>query len=159
MYCSSCGAALAKRLKFCNRCGAQLQASNIDLQSESSEKRSKEKRLDEYLDGLFWITVFGLGFVLGGMVVLKKMDLSNWLIVSYLIISSTAFLINLAISLWQIYLMTRKPAPPIFPNPLEVPDTNELAPASAQPVLEPVRSVTENTTHRLEHVSREKAAG
>ncbi len=159
MYCSSCGAALAKRLKFCNRCGAQLQVSKTDLDSESSEKRAKEKRLDEYLDGLFWITVFGLGFVLGGMVVLKKMELSNWLIVSYLVISSTAFLINLALSLWQIYVMTRKPEQAKIPFQLETPDTNELAPASAQPVLEPVLSVTENTTHRLERVSQEKVTG
>lgn len=150
MYCSSCGAALAKRLKFCNRCGAQLQAGKADLELEASEKRAKEKRLDEYLDGLFWITVFGLGFVLGGMVVLKKMGLSDWLIVSYMIISSLAFLINLALSLWQIYGMTRKPGQAKLPNQLEAPDTNELAPATAQPVLEPALSITENTTHRLE---------
>ena len=154
MYCSSCGAALAKRLKFCNRCGAQLQASNSDLALESSEKRAKEQRLDEYLDGLFWITVFGLGFVLGGTVVLKKMDLSNWVIVAYLVISSSAFLINMAISLWQVYLMTRKPEPAKLAQ-LETLDTNELAPATAQPVLEPALSITENTTHRLESVRKE----
>ncbi|MBS1790648.1 MAG: zinc ribbon domain-containing protein [Acidobacteria bacterium] len=156
MYCSSCGAALAKPTKFCNRCGAQLQVSKTDLEWEASEKRVKEKRLDEYLDGLFWITVFGLGFVLGGMVVLKKMDLSNWLIASYLVISSTAFLINLALSLWQIYGMTRKPEQTKFQDQLlEAPDTNELAPASGQPILEPALSITENTTHRLERVQKD----
>lgn len=159
MYCSSCGTALESRMKYCKRCGAQVLTNRKADDAEKAEELQAKKRMDEYLDGVFWITVFGLGFVLGGMVVLKKMELSDWLIVSYLIISSTAFLINMALNLWQIYLMTRKPEQAKVPPQLEVPDTNELAPASAQPVLEPVLSITENTTHRLEHVSQEKAAG
>lgn len=155
MYCSTCGSALSPRMKFCNRCGVEVLANK---KAEESEKQATEKRLDDYLDGLFWITVFGLAFVLGGMVALKKMDFSSWLIVSYVVVSSTAFLINLGLSLWQVYLMTRKPEEAKLPAQLETPDTNELGPAPAQPVLEPVPSVTENTTHRLEHVSQEKAA-
>lgn len=156
MYCSTCGSALSPRMKFCNRCGAEVLASKL---AEESGKRATEKRLDEYLDGLFWITVFGLAFVLGGMVALKKMDFSDWLIVAYVVVSSVAFLINLGLSLWQVYVMTRKPDEAKVVQQLETPDTNELAPASAQPVLAPVPSVTENTTHRLEHVSQEKATG
>lgn len=158
MYCSSCGTALERPMKYCKRCGAQVFTNKQTDESDQAEIKLK-KRLDEYLDGVFWITVFGLAFVLGGMVVLKKVGLEDWLIVSYLIISSAAFLINLALSLWQVYLMTRKPEQAKFPNQLEAPDTNELGPAPAQPVLEPVLSITENTTHRLERVSQEKATG
>jgi hypothetical protein len=86
---------------------------------------------------------------------LRKFGLGDWLLISYLILSSTAFLINLALNLWQIYLMTRKPEQAKVHQQLEVPDTNELVSASAQPVLEPALSVTENTTHRLERIPGE----
>jgi hypothetical protein len=39
-----------------------------------------EKRFDEYLEGLFWTTVFGLGVILGGAIVLTKFlnSASEW---------------------------------------------------------------------------------
>jgi hypothetical protein len=142
-------------MKYCKRCGAQVLTNRKADDAEKAEELQAKKRMDEYLDGIFWITVFGLGFILGGMVILRKFGLGDWLLISYLILSSTAFLINLALNLWQIYLMTRKPEQAKVHQQLEVPDTNELVSASAQPVLEPALSVTENTTHRLERIPGE----
>ena len=104
MYCQACGMALTQQMRYCNRCGTQLVAST----EEAAVKTAREKRLDEYLDGLFWITVFGLAFVFGGMVVLKKLDLANWLIFGYMVLSSVAFLINFGFSIWGVARINRE---------------------------------------------------
>ena len=144
MYCHSCGIALTQQMKFCNRCGALLikPDSTVDL------KRT-EKRLDNYLDGLFWITVFGLAFIFGGVIVLKQFDFQRWVLITYVSLSSTAFLINFGISLWaSLKLMKASqeiPPPESTTKELETGTPMLLTPA--QP-----GSVTENTTRSFEPV-------
>lgn len=87
-----------------NRCGA-LQT----LPNETAHNAGSEKRLDSYLDGLFWITVFGVALTVGGMVVLKKLLFSDAFIVAFLVLSSTAFLINLALNLRVILTILKNP--------------------------------------------------
>jgi hypothetical protein len=77
-------------------------------QSETGELKASEKRFDEYLDGLFWITVFGLAFILGGAVLLKKVILRDAFIVAYLALSTTVFLINFGLRLWGAFRIARK---------------------------------------------------
>ncbi|HJQ69258.1 MAG TPA: zinc ribbon domain-containing protein [Blastocatellia bacterium] len=145
MYCPSCGTALAQMTKYCNRCGAKLNSKKSD---------PVEKRLDDYLDGLFWITVFGLGLILGGMALMKKvLQLGDGLIIAYLVLSSTAFTINFALSLWQIFRMTRNPKGLKGDN--QTLDTNDLGPAREPLSLDAPPSVTERTTRDLEHASKE----
>ncbi len=138
MYCPSCGMALSQMTKYCNRCGAKLSSKKSD---------PSEKRLDEYLDGLFWITVFGLGLILGGIALMKKvLQLSDGLIIAYLVLSSTAFIINFALSLWQVFRMT-KDSKKLEGNDQKL-DTNNLGPAKEPLALDSPPSVTENTTRR-----------
>lgn len=159
MYCSSCGMALARQLKFCNHCGAQLLSVK-----DKSDRQATQKRLDEYLDGLFWITVFGLGLILGGMAVIKEvLHLSNSILVGYVVLSVTVFLINIGLSLAEIARMRRSlKEEDAEPAEAKVPDTNKLAAAREVPALpEPsslneVASVTEDTTRSFEPVSREQ---
>lgn len=144
MYCHACGIALTQQTKYCNRCGAQL----VALDDKGELKRS-EKRLDEYLDGLFWITFFGVGFIFGGMVVMKKVGLSDSFILAYLVISSTAFLINFVINLMAALRIGKKSH--------DLPaagdrNTGQLGPGTPRPALEPVPSVTEHTTRSFEPV-------
>ena len=148
MYCQSCGTAVPQHMRYCNRCGMQLVASE-----ESAAKTAREKRLDEYLDGLFWITVFGLAFVFGGTVILKKLALNNWLILGYMALSSVAFLINFGLSLWGVARIHREGKTDRFLTPS--PNTSELAnppEAAALPPATPVSSVTENTTRSFDPV-------
>jgi hypothetical protein len=149
MYCQFCGMALPQQMRYCNRCGTQL----IAPAEESAAKTAREKRLDEYLDGLFWITVFGLAFVFGGTVILKKLALNNWLILGYMVLSSVAFLINFGLSLWGVDRIHRegKMDRSVLPSP----NTSELASpqeAAALPPATPVSSVTENTTRSFDPV-------
>ena len=155
MFCPSCGVALAQQMKYCNRCGSQLLTSRDAAEIESSEKRLREEMVD-----LFWVTVIGLGLVLGGLALIKSvLHLSEWILAAYMIVSSTAFTINFALSLWQIRRLARISAG--LKGILQVGqlDTNELNPVKAQAALESVPSVTEHTTRSLETISREKLTG
>ena len=96
MYCQTCGSALNQPTKYCNRCGTQL----VSTSEQILDKVAAEKRLDEYLDGLFWISVFGLAFILGGMALLRKVNFSDLIVIGYVILSTTVFLINFGFSIW-----------------------------------------------------------
>lgn len=147
MYCPSCGKALSQKLKYCNHCGAKLNAAI----------ESSEKRLDEYLDGLFWITVFGLGLILGGMALMKSLNLGQWLVIAYLIISSLAFIINFGLSLVEVARLMRIRKEERGAGQTGQLDTSELIEEKQHISLEAAPSVTENTTRRLEPVSKERA--
>jgi hypothetical protein len=155
MFCPSCGVALSQQLKYCNRCGAQLITTK-----KAPVIKSPEKRLDEYLDGLFWISVFGLGLIAGGTALMKRLNLDNWLIVAYLVLSSLVFLVNFGLSLREIFRMTRisreaADAAQLDPDQSSV---NELNPMRAQVISESVPSVTENTTRELESIVKGKTS-
>ena len=146
MYCQSCGQALSKQTKFCNRCGAQLIAGGD----------SSKERLDEYLTGLFWITVFGLGLILGGLVLMKQLELNAGIIGAYLALASLAFIINFWLNLAEILRMrtsSTQEARVLAERPL---DTNELGPEEPRLALESPASVTENTTRTLEPASKQQ---
>ena len=148
MYCPSCGTAVAQQMKYCNRCGAQL----ITVAESSKE------RLDQYLDGLFWITVFGLGLILGGLALMKGLHLGDGLIAAYLILSSLAFAINFGLNLREVLRMHRSPREAKALGQMGHLDTNELIPGKAGPALEAAPSVTENTTRTLEPVYSKRRA-
>lgn len=151
MFCPSCGVALTQQMKYCNRCGSQLIATKEAAQIESSEKRLREELVD-----LFWVTVFGLALVLGGMALIKNvLHLSQWILIAYMILSSTAFTINFVLSLWQIRRLARITKEARGTVELGQLDTNELSPIKARAALESVPSVTENTTRSLEPLSKE----
>src|SRR5688572_16275853 len=103
MYCHACGIALTQPTKYCNRCGVQL----VSAGTVRKEKTALEKRLDDHLDGLFWITVFGLAFIVGGSILLKKVAFSDLVILVYAVISSTLFLVNFGMNLWGTLSLMR----------------------------------------------------
>ena len=146
MYCQNCGSGLNPQTKYCNRCGTSL----VPAGEVRMEKTAAEKRLDEYLDGLFWISVFGLAFVLGGAVLLKKVGFHDGIILAYIVLSTTVFLINFGISLWGAVSMMRSKQGKLTMQPGH--DTRELAPPKGEPVMMPATSVTENTTRSFEPV-------
>lgn len=140
---------MSQQLKYCNRCGAHLAPPET-----TAVVSAVEKRLDEYLDGLFWITVFGLGLILGGMALMKKLQVSEGLIVAYMILSSVAFLFNFGLSLREVQRMKRGREPRLD-SQLEPRGTKELTPPTNES-LTGLPSVTEDTTRRLGAVEKEK---
>lgn len=147
MYCHACGIALTQPTKYCNRCGAQLAPTT----PARKEKTASEKRLDEYLDGLFWISVFGLAFIIGGAILLKKVNFSDLVILIYAVFSSTIFLINFGLSLWgALSLMRSAKEQKLTMQPGH--ETAELNPARPEMFLTPAHSITENTTRSFEPI-------
>jgi hypothetical protein len=144
VYCHACGIALTQQSKYCNRCGAQL-----IKEDHAGELKRSEKRLDEYLDGLFWITFLGIGLIFGGMVAMKKVGLSDFFILAYLVLSSIAFLINFGLSLRGALRLSR--------GTRDLASTGERQTSQLEPASHPVRlgtssSVTEHTTRSFEPV-------
>ena len=146
MYCQNCGSALNPQTKYCNRCGTHL----MPVGEKRVEKTAAEKRLDEYLDGLFWISVFGLAFIIGGAVLLKKVNFSDVVLLIYVVLSSTVFLINFGFTLWGALSLMRTKAGKLTMQPGH--ETRELTPPKIEPVMMPAGSVTENTTRSFEPV-------
>lgn len=147
MYCHACGNALTQPTKYCNRCGAQLASNEI----VRKEKTVTEKRMDDYLDGLFWISVFGLAFIVGGAVLLKKASFSDIVILVYAVISTTVFLINFGLNLWgALGLMRSAKEANRSLKPAKI-ETAELNPARPEMFLTPA-SITENTTRSFDQV-------
>jgi hypothetical protein len=146
MYCQACGMALTQQMRYCNRCGAQI----VPASEDAIVKTATEKRLDSYLDGLFWITVFGLAFIFGGMVILNRLNFGQSIIIAYVALSSIAFLINFGLSLWGVIRLNRQSQKPqLLSSPAT---TSELPPADVASAIGPVPSVTENTTRSFESV-------
>jgi hypothetical protein len=151
MYCQTCGSALAHKTKYCNRCGTQL----VPAGEMRPDKTPKEKRLDEYLDGLFWISVFGLGFIIGGTVVLTKVGVRDLIVLGYAVLSTIVFLINFGFSLWgTLSIMRGSKDGKLTMQPGH--ETRELGPPIIEPLPIPVTSVTENTTRSFEPVERKQ---
>jgi len=136
-------------MKYCNRCGALL----IKTDAAAAEVRRTQKRLDNYLDGLFWVTVIGLGVIIGGLVVLKKFGFPEWVWIFYLSLSLVAFLINFVINLLGSLKMMGGSK-----QILEAYEANttELNAADVAQ-LPPVASVTENTTRTFEPVIQKRS--
>lgn len=151
MYCQACGNAIAHKTKYCNRCGAQL----VPTGEVSPDKTPAEKRLDEYLDGLFWISVFGLGFIIGGTLVLSKSGVRDLIVLGYAILSTIVFLINFGFSLWgAISIMRSSKDSKLTMQPGH--ETRELGPPKIEPLPIPVPSVTENTTRSFEPLEQKR---
>ena len=151
MYCQACGSAIAQKTKYCNRCGTQL----VPAGEVSPDKTPREKRLDEYLDGLFWISVFGLGFIIGGTVVLTKVGVRDLIVIGYAILSTIVFLINFGFSLWgALSIMRSSKDGKLTMQPGH--DTRELGPHKIEPLPIPVSSVTENTTRSFEPIEQKQ---
>ena len=144
MYCQTCGSGIAHQTNYCNRCGTQL----VVASDKNVYKTPAEKRLDEYLEGVFWISVFGLAIIIGGSVLLKKVQFSDWIIILYAVLSSVVFLINFGIGLFgALSLMRSSKDGKLTIQPGRV-ETRELPPQRVEPI--PVPSVTENTTRSFE---------
>jgi len=118
-----------------------------------------EKRFDEYLEGLFWVTVFGLGVILGGAILLTQvLDFSRGVVVAYLVLSSIAFLTIFWLSLRETLRLAKNLKKAEVGALERSRDTNKMLPAEGSAPSVSPQSVTENTTRSLEPAPSEHAA-
>ncbi|HJT27534.1 MAG TPA: hypothetical protein VJ784_09025 [Pyrinomonadaceae bacterium] len=148
MFCQACGSAIAHNTKYCNRCGMQL----VPAEDSKPDKTPAEKRLDDYLDGLFWISVFGLGFIIGGTVLLTKFGVRDLIVIGYAVLSTIVFLINFGFSMFGALSLMRSKDGKLTMRPGH--ETRELGPPKLDSMPIPATSVTENTTRSFEPIER-----
>jgi len=154
MYCSSCGAESIRELKYCKRCGANLNP--VETLASANKPR-----------GLVWIVAFGIammmGLPMGGIAVvferipdLLEKGLPLWFlttlaIISLLIISvATVLLSRLLSPLFKAYVQ------PGEALEAEKPKLSGRAPALVDAPRDSVPSVTEETTRSFEPLRREQ---
>jgi hypothetical protein len=107
---------------------------------------------------VFWVSVFGLAFIVGGAILLKKVGFSDLVIIIYAVLSSIIFLINLALNLYSSMTLLRQ-AKERNKSVQTAPETAELNPARPEMFLTPAHSVTENTTRSFEPVQKVTRSG
>ena len=143
MYCPSCGTVLAQHLKYCNRCGALVATKEVEAVN------SFEKRIDRQMEGLGALTVLALVSILGGMALMKWVQLGESLIIAYLLLSSVSFIALFGLGVWQIRRLARRSKEAVGLAQIEEPQVKEIGPAVTPTALEAAPSVTEHTTRGL----------
>ena len=147
MYCVSCGTLITQGLSYCNRCGANLR----------ENKETKTGAISAVLTAIVLIGVIGMGIMLGGALALRSEAgfpfelVGVFMLFTFLIVAMTEFMLmkNLSKLTGSSTEQTRYlPAPHVAPPDLRLPQANPLG--------EPVPSVTENTTRTLEYARREQ---
>jgi hypothetical protein len=138
-------------MKYCNRCGA-----NLITPQEPANIQLIEKRMDSEMEGLFWVTMLGLGLILGGVVAMKKVQLNEWLIIAYMVLSSAAFVTYFLMCVWQIRRLAKRSDETKGFVGVAPSETGELNPPTIIGSLEAAPSVTDHTTRTLEPVPRER---
>ena len=152
MYCPSCGTEVTRELNYCNRCGANLNpATNVEEQPV---------RLVS-VTGPFWaialMVVMGLGIIFSGVNALVKKDFNSAAVAWIGIISLVMLLGVVSRLIRQLSNINNLTKPSERPAKRKKADRGEQRPAQLPPTrIEPVASVTENTTRTLDPVERRK---
>jgi|ERR1044071_4330460 uncharacterized paraquat-inducible protein A len=148
MYCSSCGATVARGISYCNTCGAKL---------NGAKDESVAKPVELFPESLVWaiVAVFtiGLGVTIGLMAVMK--DLLNFgqgLIIGFTLLSFLLTFVVEGVLIWMLLESKRNAQKSGDTVQLKDQTTRELDAAQARALPEPVPSVTEHTTRAFEPI-------
>ena len=152
MYCSACGSAVSRDLRYCNRCGAKVGGAEGDGVAESAES---------YAESLGWAAVVafvsGIGVIIGLMAVMKNVVGFDPGVI--LAITALSFGLLLVIEGVIIRLLLKGGRGARLTRDAGGPGeqtTRELGEAHARSLPEPVPSVTEQTTRAFEPVGSER---
>ncbi len=151
MYCPSCGKASTPGLSYCNQCGA-----NLSIVKDHGAIKLSESPVNSLMDSTFWVTVFGLAVIVGGIAAMKALEFREVFIIAYMILSTVAFLGIYGMHVWQFIRLTSAAKRSSGASEVKGPDTKELSPAQERELSEPVPSVTEHTTRTFEPISSER---
>jgi hypothetical protein len=152
MYCPSCGTEVTKELNYCNRCGANLNPATSMVEQPVRHVS---------MNGPFWamalMIVIGLGIIFASLNDLAKKEIHpaalTWLgIAGFATLLSVVSILMHHLSRMSGQPQTerqsrRKRAEKEVVRPAQLPPTR----------MEPVPSVTENTTRTFEPVERRRS--
>jgi hypothetical protein len=152
MYCSSCGAAVAQGLSYCNYCGAKLSGAKDDKVIKPSGVRPE--LLVSAMVGLFILGLVAIAVLIGVLKAVAGFDLPFLLAATIL-----SFLLMIVVEgvLIGLLLRGRRGAKEAGDTErLSEQTTKELGQAQARVLPEPVPSVTEHTTRTFEPIYGER---
>ncbi len=148
MYCSTCATPLAPGLSYCNRCGASLK----------EREDPKVSTVSAYLTAITTIGIAGLGLMLGGAIALKNgAQFPEELIGIFMLM---IFLIVFVVEVFlcrQLSKLVGNKGNTNFAVFQPAVEPAELRSAQPRSLVEPLPSVTENTTRTLEYSRKESA--
>jgi hypothetical protein len=147
MYCPSCGTPVTATLSFCNRCGAGLRE-RVPVKNNAA--------IIAILTAITALGLGGMGIMIGGSIALSKdAGLPHGFVAFFM------FFIFLITAVTEVFLVknlsrltSSTESKPAFHNTQQKP--LELQPPGATSFVEPLGSVTDNTTRTLEYATREK---
>jgi hypothetical protein len=151
MYCQYCGNEISLELKFCNRCGGQIDSSAVQMTGPPTAP--VKLAVPTIVLGITVVT--GLGIIFGGASELAQQHMHPAAI-TWIILFSMATLFGctaLLLRFWsKLFLASRqttsipqKNRPPVAP----------FVPSQLPPRFEPVPSVTEHPTRTFSPAYRE----
>lgn len=149
MYCSSCGAAVAGGLSYCNHCGARLGGEKGE--GKASELKA-ESMIISAMVGLFVLGLLAIAVFVG--VMKAVLGFHEPLLIAFTMLSFIIMLLVEGVLVWRLP-SRRRGAERLRGEALPGgPATQELDAAHARVLPEPVPSVTEEATRTLEGAYR-----
>ena len=148
MYCQTCGARLEQALSYCNHCGADL--GKLKVQDQAGTTGTA-------IDTLLWVivgtTITLLGMALGALVLIKNGAINERLGMAFVILTFISLLVAEGVLVWRLLHLNRgakeiRSVSQLHDLRTEEPDP--LTTRALQEPLEPVSSVTEETTRTFE---------
>ena len=148
MYCHTCGGRLTEALSYCTHCGANLSTSKVRGQAETAGTA---------IDTLLWVivgtTITLLGMALGALVLMKNGAINERLGIAFVILTFVALLVSDGVLVWRLLHLNRgaeemRASPHL--NDLSTEEPNPLTARALDEPLQPVSSVTEETTRAFE---------
>ena len=148
MYCHTCGARLPQALSYCNHCGT-----NLGTLKDQSQAGTAGTAIDTLLWVIVGTTITLLGMALGALVLMGNGVINERLGTAFVIVTFVTLLVSEGVLVWRLLHLNRG-AKEIQAVP-KVADlsADEPTPVTARALhesLEPVSSVTEETTRTLE---------
>ena len=148
MYCQTCGGQLAQPLSYCNHCGADLGTLKVQGQAGTAETA---------IDTLLWVivgtTITLLGMALGALVLIKHGAINERLGMAFVILTFISLVVAEGVLVWRLLHLNRaaKETSPVSKlSDLSIEEPNSVTARALHEPLEPVSSVTEQTTRTLE---------
>ena len=154
MYCSSCGKTVMPGLSFCNHCGVQLSGKKKPEAGEMSEAS-----FNFLIAALLGLPIAGIGVVIGLLSVMKKeLGMADEVVglvalFAFLLLALSEFgLLRLLLSSTRVKKVEKAILKKDRPDEAATRTLNEAQPFDS---VQPVSSVTENTTRSFEPAYRE----
>jgi heme/copper-type cytochrome/quinol oxidase subunit 2 len=147
MYCSTCGAALAQGLSYCNRCGAR---------SGADARDADRPRPETLVMAMVTVFVFGIAAFTGLLAVMKHYGINDGLTNGFTMMVFLLMVAIEAVFIWMLLSGRRAAEGKQEAARLKEQTTQELEGANARALQDAPPSVTEHATRTFEPAYRER---